>query len=42
MSLFGLWHGASWMFLLWGTFHGFLLVIENQIRKIAKIFKYKY
>ena len=41
MSLFGLWHGASWMFLFWGTSHGFLLVLENQIRKIIKFFKYK-
>ena len=38
MSLFGLWHGASWMFLLWGTLHGTLLVIENQFRKIIDFF----
>ena len=38
MSLFGLWHGASWMFLLWGALHGILLVIENQFRKIIDFF----
>jgi D-alanyl-lipoteichoic acid acyltransferase DltB (MBOAT superfamily) len=26
MILGGLWHGAAWTFVLWGTFHGLLLV----------------
>ena len=26
MLLGGLWHGAAWTFVLWGAFHGFLLV----------------
>lgn len=26
MALGGLWHGASWNFVLWGVFHGLLLV----------------
>ncbi|HTB06092.1 MAG TPA: MBOAT family O-acyltransferase [Bacteroidia bacterium] len=25
----GLWHGASWSFILWGAYHGFFLVIER-------------
>jgi len=25
----GLWHGASWTFVIWGLFHGVLLVLEN-------------
>lgn len=25
----GLWHGASWSFVLWGAYHGFFLVIER-------------
>ena len=41
MSLFGLWHGASWMFLLWGTSHGILLVLENQFRKIIDLLNIK-
>ncbi|KPC54488.1 MBOAT family O-acyltransferase [Amantichitinum ursilacus] len=27
--LCGLWHGASWNFVLWGIFHGALLVLER-------------
>jgi len=27
--LTGIWHGAAWTFLLWGLFHGFLLVVER-------------
>ncbi len=27
--LSGLWHGASWNFVLWGAYHGFFLVIER-------------
>jgi alginate O-acetyltransferase complex protein AlgI len=25
----GLWHGASWTFVFWGAFHGFMLVLER-------------
>jgi alginate O-acetyltransferase complex protein AlgI len=28
-ALTGLWHGASWTFLVWGLFHGALLIIER-------------
>lgn len=27
MILGGLWHGSSWTFMLWGTYHGILLLI---------------
>jgi alginate O-acetyltransferase complex protein AlgI len=27
--LCGLWHGASWTFVVWGAFHGFFHVIER-------------
>jgi alginate O-acetyltransferase complex protein AlgI len=27
--LTGLWHGASWTFVIWGAYHGVLLVIER-------------
>ena len=26
----GLWHGASWNFVIWGAYHGFFLVIERM------------
>src|SRR5262249_44045038 len=27
--LCGLWHGASWMFVAWGLYHGIFLVLER-------------
>ncbi|MBN2162000.1 MAG: MBOAT family protein [Pontiellaceae bacterium] len=27
--LCGLWHGASWTFVVWGLYHGFFLIIER-------------
>jgi len=36
MALVGLWHGPSWIFVLWGTYYGVLLCIERtwlQFRK---------
>jgi len=30
-SLTGLWHGASWNFLLWGAYYGILLVMERFV-----------
>ncbi len=33
--LSGLWHGASWNFVLWGLFHGLFLVLE-RITGLAK------
>lgn len=32
MLIGGLWHGASWMFVLWGGLHGLYLVIERAVR----------
>jgi len=32
MLLGGLWHGASWNFMIWGGYHGSLLAIERAIR----------
>jgi alginate O-acetyltransferase complex protein AlgI len=28
--LCGLWHGASWTFVIWGLYHGIFLVLERQ------------
>jgi alginate O-acetyltransferase complex protein AlgI len=33
MALCGLWHGASWTFVLWGTLHGGALVIASLWRR---------
>jgi D-alanyl-lipoteichoic acid acyltransferase DltB (MBOAT superfamily) len=31
MLLGGLWHGAAWTFVLWGAFHGIILVIYRAL-----------
>ena len=31
MVLGGLWHGAAWTFVLWGAFHGAMLVTEHAL-----------
>ncbi len=33
MTIVGLWHGASWMMLIWGAMHGLYLVVERFIIK---------
>lgn len=32
MLLGGLWHGVTWMFVLWGGLHGLLLIIDRWIK----------
>lgn len=34
--LTGLWHGASWNFVLWGLYYGLLLMIEKMIFSVRK------
>ena len=31
----GLWHGASWYFVIWGMWYGVLLVLEKPIMKLS-------
>jgi len=33
--LCGLWHGASWNFVIWGLWHGIFLVVERVFRRAA-------
>jgi alginate O-acetyltransferase complex protein AlgI len=35
MLLSGLWHGASWNFVLWGAFHAVLITGYRQVRKVV-------
>jgi D-alanyl-lipoteichoic acid acyltransferase DltB (MBOAT superfamily) len=32
MLLGGLWHGAAWTFVVWGAFHGLILVVYRALR----------
>jgi alginate O-acetyltransferase complex protein AlgI len=34
MLLGGLWHGASWTYVLWGALHGVFLIINHAWRKL--------
>ncbi|HEV2395353.1 MAG TPA: MBOAT family O-acyltransferase [Candidatus Sulfotelmatobacter sp.] len=36
MVLFGLWHRASLLFFIWGTYHGVLLVVHRQIEALER------
>ncbi|MCD8077709.1 MAG: MBOAT family protein [Lachnospiraceae bacterium] len=35
--LTGLWHGASWTFVIWGLWHGFFLLLEEYLPFIRKM-----
>ncbi len=35
--LCGLWHGASWTFVIWGLYHGLFLLIEEYIPVIRRL-----
>ncbi len=38
MGLAGLWHGAAWNFVVWGLFHGLLLVVYRLVdRPLAQL-----
>ena len=46
-TLTGLWHGASWNFVIWGMYFGILLILEKLfigkfIDKLPKIFRHFY
>ncbi len=38
MVLFGLWHRASILFLLWGGYHGLLLLLHRQVEGLERRF----
>lgn len=37
MVLGGLWHGAGWMYLLWGAYHGILLAAHKALRPLWQV-----
>ena len=42
-AISGLWHGASWNFIVWGVYHGVWLIIENvmKVSRNVKVFSVK-
>lgn len=42
MILFGLWHKASLLFILWGLYHGVLLVLHRQVQVLQRKFEQKF
>jgi alginate O-acetyltransferase complex protein AlgI len=41
MVLFGLWHKASLLLLLWGCYHGVLLVLHRQLQQARRNFDWQ-
>lgn len=39
MLLGGLWHGASWVYFIWGGLHGLGLAIERFLQRSGRIFR---
>ena len=39
MILVGFWHGASWTFIIWGLYHGILLVLYRVVKKASSFTK---
>ncbi len=37
MVIGGLWHGASVMYIIWGAYHGLLLVLHKSLRKVWRV-----
>ena len=45
--LCGLWHGASWTFVVWGLFHGLFLVLERvglgrRLQTLPRVLRHAY
>lgn len=40
MVLGGLWHGAAWNFILWGMYHGSILVMHRMLRSPLALIGY--
>ncbi len=33
----GIWHGASWNFVVWGLWHGLFIILEKQFKTLQKM-----
>jgi D-alanyl-lipoteichoic acid acyltransferase DltB (MBOAT superfamily) len=41
-TLSGLWHGASWMFIIWGLYHSILIISYYLLKELTKINNFKF
>ena len=41
MIVFGVWHKATWLFLIWGCYHGVLLVLHRQVQQAERKFNWQ-
>ena len=41
MVVFGLWHKATLLFLIWGCYHGVLLVAHRQVQQLERKFNWQ-
>ncbi len=41
MTMFGLWHGATALFIIWGCYQGILLVLHRQIQQAQRKFDWE-
>ena len=41
MVMFGVWHKGSMLFVLWGCYHGVLLVLHRQVQQIQRSFDWE-
>jgi alginate O-acetyltransferase complex protein AlgI len=42
MVLGGLWHGANWTFIVWGTVHGAAVAANHLVRRFSPGFRLPY
>ena len=41
MTLGGLWHGAAWTFVVWGIYHGCVLILHRALEPVLAVIKPK-
>lgn len=41
MVLFGVWHKATLLFVLWGCYHGVLLLLHRQVQRLQRRFNWE-
>ncbi len=39
MTIAGFWHGAGWPFIIWGAYHGFLLLVYHVVKPLRESVK---